>query len=450
MAHKAIEILSPLIFFAASIPIFNKLYGTTQSVIDEEFHLRQGLHYCHKRFSEWDPKITTFPGLYIASIIVIPFDMCNVYGLRLVSLLASTCNVYLIFKIRERATPLQRNSLVLAIESMSISLLPPLYFFSHLYYTDVLSMTFFLAMYYYWSKRSHGISAIFGAFSVLVRQTNIVWVVLLLGVCFLDELIEMYAYRKGIKRKSTISLCSVKTIASIASSWGVVLQSIVNTLKLFYGYITVMVVFVAFVVSNGSIVVGDKSAHEATLHVPQIFYFGLFTLIFGAPVLFEKARETLRTLTKSKKFYAASLIIFLIVVRYNTMAHPYLLADNRHYTFYIWNRFYGKYEWFRFVIVPLYVLALKVIQLSMAHLSSGFQLMFWVSCFTALCCQKLLEVRYFLIPFMILRLNLKIRNRRYIIFELVWNLSINILTFMIFFKKEIYWSNYSEPQRIIW
>lgn len=166
--------------------------------------------------------------------------------------------------------------------------------------------------------------------------------------------------------------------------------------------------------------------------------------------MFEKARETLRTLTKSKKFYAASLIIFLIVVRYNTMAHPYLLADNRHYTFYIWNRFYGKYEWFRFVIVPLYVLALKVIQLSMAHLSSGFQLMFWVSCFTALCCQKLLEVRYFLIPFMILRLNLKIRNRRYIIFELVWNLSINILTFMIFFKKEIYWSNYSEPQRIIW
>ncbi|XP_055856815.1 putative Dol-P-Glc:Glc(2)Man(9)GlcNAc(2)-PP-Dol alpha-1,2-glucosyltransferase [Episyrphus balteatus] len=449
MASKSIKHISPLIYLVASIPIFNKLYDTTKSVIDEEFHLRQGLHYCNKRFSEWDPKITTFPGLYIASIIVIPFDMCNVYGLRLVSLLASTCNVYLIFKIRERLTT-QQNTIVLALESISISLLPPLYFFSHLYYTDVLSMTFFLSMYYFWSKRSYSLSAMFGALSVLVRQTNIVWVVLFLGICFLDELVEMYAYRRGIKRKSTISLCSPKTLFNIASSWGVVLQSIVNTLKHFYGYIVVVVVFIGFVIANGSIVVGDKSAHEATVHIPQLFYFAVFTLIFGAPVLIENSRQILLTLKRSWKLCAASAILFAIIVGFNTMAHPYLLADNRHYTFYIWNRFYGKYEWFKFIVIPVYVVGLNVIRSSTAHLSSGFQLMFWIACFTALCGQRLLEIRYFLIPFMILRLNLRIWKRKYIVFELIWNLMINCFMFVIFFKKEIYWSNYNEPQRLIW
>lgn len=449
MANKIFTFILPFIYLIASVPIFNKIYATTQSVIDEEFHLRQGLHYCHQRFSEWDPKITTFPGLYIASLVVIPFNMCNIYGLRLVSLLASTCNVYLIFRIRERLFPHQ-NAFILGIESISISLLPPLYFLSHVYYTDVLSMTFFLAMYYFWSRQSQNLSSIFGAASVLVRQTNIVWVVLFLGTCFLDELVEMYAYRKGIKRKSSISLFDPKILFNIASSWGVVLQSIVNTLKHFYGFVAVVVLFIGFVIANGSIVVGDKSAHEASLHIPQLFYFALFTLSFGAPVFIENAREALMCLRRSWKLAVACTTLLVLIVAINTMAHTYLLADNRHYTFYIWNRFYGKYDWFKFAIVPAYIFGLKVIHSSIEHLSNSFQIMFWIACFTALCGQKLLELRYFLIPFMIIRLNLRIWKRKNVVYELIWNLAINIAVFVIFFKKEIYWSNYKEPQRIIW
>lgn len=35
-------------------------------------------------------------------------------------------------------------------------------------------------------------------------------------------------------------------------------------------YIVIILPFVAFVFINGSIVVGDKSAHEASLHLPQV------------------------------------------------------------------------------------------------------------------------------------------------------------------------------------
>ena len=31
---------------------------------DEPFHIGQTQQYCRGKFKEWDPKITTFPGLY--------------------------------------------------------------------------------------------------------------------------------------------------------------------------------------------------------------------------------------------------------------------------------------------------------------------------------------------------------------------------------------------------
>lgn len=34
---------------------------------DEIFHVPQAQRYCAGRFSEWDSKITTFPGLYVVA-----------------------------------------------------------------------------------------------------------------------------------------------------------------------------------------------------------------------------------------------------------------------------------------------------------------------------------------------------------------------------------------------
>lgn len=38
-------------FFITSKFIFDKIYGTSQVVIDEAFHLPQGLQYCNFNFS---------------------------------------------------------------------------------------------------------------------------------------------------------------------------------------------------------------------------------------------------------------------------------------------------------------------------------------------------------------------------------------------------------------
>ena len=54
------------------------------------------------------------------------------------------------------------------------------------------------------------------------------------------------------------------------------------TVKL-WPYLVVVICFVTFVVKNGSIVVGDKSHHVASFHVPQLFYFVIFSCAMAAP-----------------------------------------------------------------------------------------------------------------------------------------------------------------------
>ena len=58
--------------FAVSMGIF-LLFNSKQPnpYMDEIFHIPQAKKYCHFKFQEWDPKITTLPGLYLTSFAVL-------------------------------------------------------------------------------------------------------------------------------------------------------------------------------------------------------------------------------------------------------------------------------------------------------------------------------------------------------------------------------------------
>jgi alpha-1,2-glucosyltransferase len=42
-------------------------FSVIEPYMDEIFHIPQAQTYCDFKFMEWDPKITTFPGLYLFS-----------------------------------------------------------------------------------------------------------------------------------------------------------------------------------------------------------------------------------------------------------------------------------------------------------------------------------------------------------------------------------------------
>lgn len=81
-----------------------------------------------------------------------------------------------------------------------MSVLPPLYFFSHLYYTDTLSLTMVLLFYNYWLQEAHLPAAVFGAASVLMRQTNIVWVCMATGMTVLDTIVQQCAQSRSVAK----------------------------------------------------------------------------------------------------------------------------------------------------------------------------------------------------------------------------------------------------------
>ncbi|XP_072402871.1 dol-P-Glc:Glc(2)Man(9)GlcNAc(2)-PP-Dol alpha-1,2-glucosyltransferase [Diabrotica undecimpunctata] len=442
---------SVIVFFAVSVTIFNYIYLTSNMIIDEEFHLPLGKLYCNFDFFVWDPKVTTLPGLYIVSSMIMgPLSLCTTYWLRFVSLVFSIINILLFYFLFDIYDKHEWGNI---FSSLTLALLPPLYFFSHVYYTDVVSLTMVLLMMVASEKKCHYMGAIFGMAAIICRQTNIIWLILISGKYALTEIYNCCSDKETSRR----GIPAIEFITFLTEIIKNPLNKLHKMTTTFWcnamWYIAIMLIFLGFLIYNGGIVVGDKTAHVSTIHIPQLFYFSLFCLIFSWPHFVGEVSSFLAFTRKHKiSIFAVTLLGFLIVM-FNTQVHPYLLADNRHYMFYIWNRFYQKYVLFKYVIVPVYIFAWYVIIKLLYDKDDITFLFFYLVCTTiVLVTQKLIEVRYFLIPYILFRLRLKsnANNAFNLVLEFVTYLLINRLTLQLFFTKVITWNDYSEFQRIIW
>lgn len=227
---------------------------------------------------------------------------------------------------------------------------------------------------------------------------------------------------------------------------------VINTAISCWSYAVVGAVAVAFVLYNGSIVVGDKSAHSACFNPSQLGYFATFTLALAFSHLISKTKvlNFLKALWNNKLVFLVSTCVFLALVHWYFHEHPYLLADNRHYTFYIWSKFYKRYEWFCYAMVPVYIYALWAIDDSLIHMHWMMRCAFWFCIIMATVPQKLMEFRYFIVPYILVRLHMKDESYLSLIVELLLYVCINGVTFYIFLYKPIFWPNILDPQRLMW
>lgn len=135
---------------------------------------------------------------------------------------------------------------------MALATLPPMYFFAHVYYSDIPSITMILLMILFSLKKFHKSSALFGAGSVLMRQTNIVWVAGTLGVHLVDKM--MYkVYPKTRRQNATFGnfWFALKTHLNHPK---ILIGFIGGSIREFYGYMLIIIGFIVFLVKNGSIV----------------------------------------------------------------------------------------------------------------------------------------------------------------------------------------------------
>ncbi|KAD1332622.1 hypothetical protein E3N88_43000 [Mikania micrantha] len=176
----------------------------------------------------------------------------------------------------------------------------------------------------------------------------------------------------------------------------------------FSPFVALLLAFAAFVVWNGSIVLGAKEAHTVSPHFAQLLYFSLLSC-FMAPVHFSKshvaslAQSFLKSRPLNILLWLSVTIICFLMVHYFSIAHPYLLADNRHYPFYLWRKIINAHWSTRYLLVPLYVYSWASILNILAKVQEKvWVLAYFVASAAVLVPAPLIEFRYYTIPFFFL------------------------------------------------
>lgn len=336
-----------LAVLAASVGFWAVQQHFPDPYMDEVFHVSQTQSYCAGKFYDWNSKITTPPGLYMLGFL----EGCtSLSALRFLNLAALGLS----------------SLLVSPDKSALIMTFPLMAFYSNLYYTDVISTLLVVAG----SVMPNALtSSLFFSISLWFRQTNIIWA----GFVGFVKLWKVSPY----------------DVRGLWKYWNITVP-----------FTLVAVQFVAYLVwNNGAITLGDQDNHTVSLHFAQILYFFLFTAAFSIPLLEIKwIRWYLKRLASLRVLL--EMVTIAVIVQFFTIEHPFILADNRHYTFYLWRRVLRPPR--GYFLVPIYHAAASWF---FYPLSCDMNAAAFIAAASAvLIPTPLLEPRYYLVPYLLWRL----------------------------------------------
>ncbi|CCK67849.1 dolichyl-P-Glc:Glc(2)Man(9)GlcNAc(2)-PP-dolichol alpha-1,2- glucosyltransferase KNAG_0A01600 [Huiozyma naganishii CBS 8797] len=455
--------------------------------IDEKFHIGQTLTYLNGKWSQWDKKITTPPGLYL-------LGWANHHLLKPIFKSWSTLTILRLVNLFGGVVifpwvVLRPLFLFNAIGFWPITLMcfPLLTTYYYLYYTDVWSTIFIVESLTLiltlplGERKSIWASSLCAAISCLFRQTNIIWTGFIMVLA-----VERRAILTKKFNTHNVNNYLKAFIFAVEEFNHVVMPYALN-----------FVLFFIYLIWNRSITLGDKSNHSVGLHFMQIFYLFLFIAAFSVPIW--GSRNFLRSyknrfLSKPIRTFF-EIIGIMLIIRYFTKVHPFLLADNRHYTFYLFRKLLGHkrklikywfmapvYHFCTFIylelmrpnemvfhpVLPLPVRETIHLPLQLTHISWTALI---VCTFATLIPSPLLEPRYYILPYLFWRIFITcnaepifeelvpaqndeppvtVSSTGRLLWEFLWFMGINVFTLLIFIRYTFSWSDEPFLQRIIW
>ncbi|KAI0257323.1 glucosyltransferase [Lactifluus subvellereus] len=424
----------------------------TEPYMDEPFHVPQVQAYCNGDWSYWDPKITTPPGLYILTILLktVFLFKCRLPTLRLTPLLTLlllplAATRLLCYHKRVRPPP---SVLTPTLDAVVLSAFPIAWFFGFLYYTDVPSLLSVIVTIVAASQGKHSLAGLLGIISCMFRQTNIIWVLYAYGSSQLTYLRFRRAPSGGsgpakLHDPPALAAEPLDLVRSIHSAPGI----LPDILPAFTPYALTLASFGGFVFWNGGIVLGDKSNHMPSLHIPQLYYFIAFATIVGWPALVSGdggwkmlVREVQNRILGSRRrmlVHVAVSVAMGLSIKVFTIHHPFLLSDNRHYTFYVWRRVFLLHPIIPYLLIPGYIVCAWIWFLRVGREQTLLQTLLLPLCtLPILLPTPLLEPRYFLVPYVLMRAQLVDVRVWGLLLEGIWYGAINAGTMYIFLYKE--------------
>jgi alpha-1,2-glucosyltransferase len=201
-----------------------------------------------------------------------------------------------------------------------------------------------------------------------------------------------------------------------------------------------------------------------------MFYCAAFIAAFATPIFLRVVYIKLFLTSvflniRSAMAFWISTGIILLIVHLNTYTpnpskvhvrteHPFLLADNRHFVFYIWRRTIRFHALSRYIAAPIYYACGWFVLTPLSRSQSTLFVLGLVVCTAAtIVPSPLLEFRYFILPYFFWRLHLSpgLVSKWRGVLEFVFFEVVNAVTLWIFVKRPFEWA--SEPgkvQRFIW
>ena len=459
-----------------------------------------------------------------------------------------------------------RSSTFQAHSALNVALFPPLFFFSALYYTDVISTLAVLLSYLIFVDSRHRQNSLIrsfmtvaaGVLALLFRQTNVFWVAVFpAGLAVVDVLADKQEMTDPVSKDYKTTLKQAWTQGRIydipvgdagpqgmqsrlACTWDLTFsrchhvphyrrprryEETIANIKGHHAvhdntgplrYVCCMEWWrcswwgqFSSISEQGLTLLGDKSAHVATVHLPQMLYVWPYVIFFSLPLALRPALSLFvdRLPSRPRAFCLAHLTgdhtrvfpglissgVFILgglaAVHFNTIVHPYTLADNRHYVFYVF-RILLRHPAMKYLAVPVYwICAFLTITTLNSPATSKAQVKqdvkdkrpirsdidhgtckmsfvtIWVVTTTlSVATAPLVEPRYFIIPWIIWRLHVPYLygSRNYesqttspydvrLILETIWLLAINTAVGYNFLYRSFTWP--SEPgntQRFLW
>lgn len=261
---------------------------------------------------------------------------------------------------------------------------------------------------------------------------------------------------------------------------------------------------------------GDKLNHVATIHLAQMLYLWPLFAFFSLPLILPRALSMVTTAVtlamprdkaaptsssstgktpwakygSSAIFLLITVVLSFLVVKYNTIIHPFTLADNRHYMFYVFRYTIRRAAWIPFALILPYTMSRwllwktlsgsshntngtpagnqaeaankdSIVSTADASVRASWALIWLLATSLSLVTAPLVEPRYFIIPWVIWRLmvpawrapnqlqndqgsrlfGLLLNHSFYLWFETTWFLAINAATMYIFLTRPYQWRN---------
>jgi len=250
---------------------------------------------------------------------------------------------------------------------------PILFIFFFLIYTDVFSLLLILLSFYFLNKEKYKTAGLFGFFSVLTRQNNIIW----LG--FFVLLMALNYFKSGFDKKS------IKKFLSAA-----------------FPFILIFLAFGVFVILNkGFVISGMKELHPFSIHFSNLFLFLLLQFVLFLPLNianFPKVFKLCVRVFKKKPWIVFPIGIFFLFYIFTFKAdHP---LNQSTIDYFLRNRILayitGSDLTKSFFFIPIFY---SILSLAVTEFNKKVYYLVYPFIFISLSLFWLVEPRYYLVPF---------------------------------------------------